>query len=91
MSGENFRDYWPQACMASLMGRSLDLMDRLATDHDNSLRMRHFGYDFVSQSAECEIFPSEHLRKAAGDRQINRTTGALRYKERTLTWTRQIP
>ena len=54
-SGENFRDYWPQECMASFAGRSLDLMEDLANDSDDAFDMRFFGYDFVSESRDNNI------------------------------------
>ncbi len=77
-SGENFRDYWPQACMASFAGHSLDLMKTLATESDNAFDIRFFGYEFVSESVDSEIFPSEHLReRGSGLRQI-RDSGTIR-------------
>ncbi|MFT5139222.1 MAG: glycine/D-amino acid oxidase-like deaminating enzyme [Lysobacterales bacterium] len=62
-SGENFRDYWPQECMHSLMTRSIDLMEALATECDDCFGMRYGGYDFVSFDRHREIFPSQHLRQ----------------------------
>jgi glycine/D-amino acid oxidase-like deaminating enzyme len=64
-SGENFRDYWPQACMAEFAGRSIELMDSLAGETGNAFELRHCGYDFVSLQKDREIFPSEHLRHGA--------------------------
>jgi glycine/D-amino acid oxidase-like deaminating enzyme len=61
-SGENIRDYWPQPCMASLSERSIELMEELAAESGDSFKLRFSGYDFVSESAGREIFPSEHLR-----------------------------
>jgi len=61
-SGENIRDYWPQPCMASLSEHSIELMEQLAAESGDAFRLRFSGYDFVSESAGREIFPSEHLR-----------------------------
>ncbi len=61
-SGENIRDYWPQPCMASLSEHSIELMEELAAESNDAFRLRFSGYDFVSESAGREIFPSEHLR-----------------------------
>ncbi len=66
MSGENIRDYWPQACMAALSERSIELMEELAAESGNAFDLRFSGYDFVSESPGREIFPSEHLRGADG-------------------------
>jgi len=60
-SGENIRDYWPQPCMASLSDRSIELMEELAAESGDAFRLRFSGYDFVSESAGREIFPSQHL------------------------------
>jgi glycine/D-amino acid oxidase-like deaminating enzyme len=60
-SGENIRDYWPQACMASISEHSIKLMEELATESGDAFNLRLSGYDFVSESAGREIFPSEHL------------------------------
>jgi glycine/D-amino acid oxidase-like deaminating enzyme len=64
-SGENFRDYWPQACMSGFIGRSIDLMEFLSEDSGDAFDMRHFGYQFVSTHRQREIFPSQHLRQPA--------------------------
>ena len=69
-SGENYRDYWPDACMSSFIGHSLELMRDLAEQHDDPFDMREFGYDFVSEHSDSDIFSSEHL----GDGQLDRIT-----------------
>jgi glycine/D-amino acid oxidase-like deaminating enzyme len=61
-SGENFRDYWPQQCMASLARRSIELMTGLAQETGNVFNMRNTGYQFASFHKDREIFPSSHLR-----------------------------
>jgi glycine/D-amino acid oxidase-like deaminating enzyme len=60
-SGENFRDYWPQACMSELSSRSLELMLSLAAESGHAFDLRWSGYDFVSETAGREIFPSRYL------------------------------
>jgi len=67
MSGENIRDYWPQACMASLAERSIELMEGLTADSDDAFGLRFSGYDFISASPGREIFPSEHLQQAGNE------------------------
>jgi len=74
-SGENFRDYWPQPCMTALTRHSLDLMTTLADDNDNVFEMRYSGYDFVSETAGRDIFPSEHLDDPVYADSLNRITG----------------
>ena len=73
-SGENYRDYWPQPCMASLARRSIELMKDLADESDNIFEMNTNGYDFVSFVKDREIFPSAHLRDPARAGELNRTT-----------------
>lgn len=62
-SGENYRDYWPQTCMAEFSGRSIELMESLAEETGNAFELSQSGYDFVSLQRGREIFPSEHLRQ----------------------------
>ena len=71
MSGENFRDYWPQPCMAAFVGRSIELMSQLYEQSDQAFDMRFFGYDFVSLLKEREIFPSRHLRDPARTNELD--------------------
>ena len=75
-SGENFRDYWPQPCMTALTGRSIDLMQRLASDNGDAFEMRYTGYDFVSESAGREIFPSQQFDSSANAGNVLRVTGS---------------
>ncbi len=77
-SGENIRDYWPDSCMASFVGRSLDLMQNLADENDNPFDLRFSGYDFVSESAEREVFPSKHLRESRQGLTRSRDAQAIR-------------
>jgi glycine/D-amino acid oxidase-like deaminating enzyme len=77
-SGENFRDYWPQSCMASFAGHSLELMRGLADESNDAFDMRSFGYDFVSESAQREIFRSDHLRSSDSGLERNQDAAAIR-------------
>ncbi len=79
-SGENFRDYWPQACMASFARRSLDLMQGLADASDNAFDLRFSGYDYVSESADWEVFPPDPLEDSPSG--LNRTRGAGAIRQR---------
>ncbi|MFT5521799.1 MAG: glycine/D-amino acid oxidase-like deaminating enzyme [Enterobacterales bacterium] len=59
-SGENYRDYWPQACMTEFTTHSLDLMDELIAGEDgNIFEMHEIGYDFISAN-NADIFPSSY-------------------------------
>jgi glycine/D-amino acid oxidase-like deaminating enzyme len=75
-SGENFRDYWPQPCMADFTRHSIDLMKTLADDNNNAFEMRYSGYDFVSESIGREIFPSDHLEDPDYADSLSRITGS---------------
>lgn len=74
-SGENFRDYWPQACMASFARRSLDLMQELADASDDAFDMRFSGYCYVSESADPVFPPNPLAGSSAG---LNRDAAAIR-------------
>ena len=65
-SGENYRDYWPQACMSQLSGHSIDLMEELANLHGDVFDMRNFGYQFVSQIENQDIFGEIDSKLASG-------------------------
>ncbi len=75
-SGENFRDYWPQACMTALTRRSVYLMKVLSNESDNAFEMRYSGYDFVSESVGREIFPADHLDGRDNLDSLSRLTGS---------------
>ncbi len=79
-SGENFRDYWPQACMASFARRSLDLMQGLADASDNAFDLRFSGYDYLSESAGREVFPPNPLGGSASGLRRTREAGAIRQR-----------
>ncbi len=83
-SGENIRDYWPQACMASLSEHSIKLMEELAAEFDDAFNLRFSGYDFVSESPGREIFPSEHLCAVenAGSNESGATQAPVRITDR---------
>ncbi len=79
-SGENFRDYWPQACMASFARRSLDLMQELADASGDAFDMRFSGYCYVSEAAGPGVFPPDPL--AGSPPGLHRTceAGAIRQR-----------
>jgi glycine/D-amino acid oxidase-like deaminating enzyme len=56
-SGENYRDYWPQTCMADFTSHSIDLMQALIDEHGDVFAMHSGGYDFVSEHTDRPIFP----------------------------------
>ena len=51
LSTECYRDYWPEANMLGLMGRSIDLVDALASSSDNSFGMTRRGYLYLADNA----------------------------------------
>ncbi|NNE05279.1 MAG: FAD-binding oxidoreductase, partial [Xanthomonadales bacterium] len=55
-SGENFRAYWPQRCMADLCSRSHELMLQVARESGNPFKISETGYDFVSQQGNSDLF-----------------------------------
>ncbi|HIG41050.1 MAG TPA: FAD-binding oxidoreductase [Gammaproteobacteria bacterium] len=56
-SGENYRNYWPHACMTEFVTHSLDLMHELQAG--DAFEMREIGYDFISEH-KAELFPSSY-------------------------------
>lgn len=80
-SGENYRDYWPQACMSSLMERSIDLMESLSLQSSDRFSMRSNGYHFVSFDRDREIFPSQHLREYSQTSRLEQITNRTRLRE----------
>ena len=79
-TGDNYRDYWPQQCMASFARRSITLMEALAEETGNCFDLRRNGYNFVSFQRDREIFPSEHLRKNFDSGQLEQITGGNRLR-----------
>ena len=59
-SGENFREYWPQPMMNEFVARSIELMNGLSSDYDNSFNIKYSGYDFVTHQKNHSIFPFEN-------------------------------
>jgi len=73
-SGENYRDYWPQACMTEFITHSLDLMRELmGQDNRNVFEMREIGYDFISEH-ETDLFPSSYRAEAESSDYLVRMT-----------------
>jgi glycine/D-amino acid oxidase-like deaminating enzyme len=65
-SGENYRDYWPQPCLADFSARSISLMEAIDRESEAGIGMRPFGYEFVSFSRDGEIFPASGAAGHAG-------------------------
>jgi glycine/D-amino acid oxidase-like deaminating enzyme len=73
-SGENYRDYWPQACMTEFITHSLDLMRELmGQDNSNVFEMREIGYDFISEH-ETDLFPSSYRAETESSDYLVRMT-----------------
>ena len=47
-SSECYRNWWPDPAMLALMNRSIDLMEQLAAESGNALRMNRRGYLYVT-------------------------------------------
>ena len=57
-SGENYRDYWPQAWMQAFCSHSISLMHDLARhDNNHGFALHEIGYEFIS-SNDANLFPS---------------------------------
>ena len=63
-SGENYRDWWPHPVMAEFIGHSIDLMEAIARNTDNRIRMTRRGYLLATRHGEAEelisLLPAEH-------------------------------
>lgn len=74
MSGENYRDYWPQSCLMNLVSHSIELMQELAPE----FVLKETGYDFISLEENKDIFPSsysgdisDYLSKTSGNTEVS--------------------
>jgi glycine/D-amino acid oxidase-like deaminating enzyme len=63
-SGENFRAFWPQECMAQLCQRSIALMEHLADDTGETFNMKYSGYEYVTRQRGRNLF--DHLAHSPG-------------------------
>ena len=62
MSGENFRQYWPQKCLREFVRDSINLMEDLSQQYPDEFDLRYSGYDFVSQHQGNQIFQADDLQ-----------------------------
>jgi len=51
-SGENYRNWWPHPVMTEFTDRSIDLMEAVARDTGNRIRMTRRGYALATRSAD---------------------------------------
>lgn len=51
-SGENYRDWWPEAEMVRFMTRSIDLMEEIAAASGNRIAMTRRGYVLATREAD---------------------------------------
>jgi D-arginine dehydrogenase len=51
-SGENYRNWWPHPVMTEFTDRSIDLMEAIARDTGNRIRMTRRGYVLATRSAD---------------------------------------
>lgn len=91
-SGENYRNWWPDAVMRQLTEDSTDLMDRIARDTDNVINMTRRGYALVTRRkrpVDLMRELEESYRERPADLRIHES-GAARgvYIESSADWTR---
>ena len=66
MSGENFREYWPQHCLHEFSSHSINLMEKLQHEHPNEFAMKYYGYDFISRNKGEHIFQTDYDQNNSG-------------------------
>ena len=66
MSGENFREYWPQLCLHEFSSHSISLMEELQRDHPSELSLKYYGYDFISHNKGEHIFQTDYDQDNSG-------------------------
>ncbi len=54
-SGENYRNWWPQAVMVRFTNRSIDLMEELAGESNNVINMTRRGYAYVTANPDAWV------------------------------------
>lgn len=54
-SGENYRNWWPHRVMTAFTDHSIDLMEQIARDSDNRLRMTRRGYALATRQAHPDV------------------------------------
>ena len=71
-SGENFRDYWPQAVMQQYVSHSIDLMEDLRQEYGaTAFNMVYSGYNFISHQDQAIFGVSEKGRFIKGMTEIS--------------------
>ena len=58
-SGDNYRNWWPQATMAEFTNYSIDLMERLALESSNVLNMTRRGYVLATRRTDIDELLNE--------------------------------
>lgn len=53
-SGENYRNWWPHRLMTRFTDRSIDLMEEIARESDNRLRMTRRGYALATRRVNVD-------------------------------------
>ena len=65
-SGDNYRNWWPQATMVDFTNYGIDLMERLALESSNVLNMTRRGYVLATRRADIDDLLGE-LNSTFGD------------------------
>lgn len=58
-SGENYRNWWPHPVMTAFTDRSIDLMESLATDTNNTIQMNRRGYALSTRHSDIDKLMNE--------------------------------
>lgn len=61
-SGENYRNWWPHPVMRAFTDHAIDLLEEIARESDNRLRMTRRGYALVTRRAAPEDLLAELAR-----------------------------
>lgn len=80
-SGENYRNWWPHPAMVAWTDRSIDLLERIATESGNRINMNRRGYALATRRTEIDDLLAELGQGfAPGDIRIHERGGGESYR-----------
>ena len=53
-SGESYRNWWPHPVMVAFTNRSIDLLEDIATESNNLIKMNRRGYSLVTRNTDID-------------------------------------
>ena len=65
-SGENYRNWWPNAHMVGLMNRSIDIMDALANQTGDIFQMKRRGYIYATTAEDPQSLVDGLIARYSG-------------------------